>query len=46
VIFDLDGVIVDSEVAWNDARRELTVQSGGTWRAEAEWAMMGMSSME
>jgi len=46
VIFDLDGVIVDSEGAWNDARRELTEQSGGTWRAEAQRAMMGMSSLE
>lgn len=46
VIFDLDGVIVDSEGAWNDARRELTEESGGTWRAEAQRAMMGMSSVE
>ena len=46
MIFDLDGVIVDSEGAWNDARRELTEQSGGTWRAEAQRAMMGMSSLE
>jgi HAD superfamily hydrolase (TIGR01509 family) len=46
VIFDLDGVIVDSEGAWNDARRELTEQSGGTWRADAQRAMMGMSSLE
>jgi HAD superfamily hydrolase (TIGR01509 family) len=46
VIFDLDGVIVDSEGAWNDARRELTEQSGGTWRPDAQRAMMGMSSLE
>src|SRR6185437_8527397 len=46
VIFDLDGVIVDSEGAWNDARRELTEQSGGSWRADAQRAMMGMSSVE
>jgi HAD superfamily hydrolase (TIGR01509 family) len=46
VIFDLDGVIVDSEGAWNDARRELTEQNGGTWRADAQRAMMGMSSLE
>jgi HAD superfamily hydrolase (TIGR01509 family) len=46
VIFDLDGVLVDSEGVWNDARRELTEQSGGTWRADAQRAMMGMSSLE
>jgi len=46
VIFDLDGVIVDSEGAWNDARRQLTEESGGSWRADAQRAMMGMSSVE
>jgi beta-phosphoglucomutase-like phosphatase (HAD superfamily) len=46
VIFDLDGVLVDSEVAWNDARRELVQASGGTWRDDAQRAMMGMSSLE
>jgi len=46
VVFDLDGVLVDSETVWNDARRELTEQSGGTWRDDAQRAMMGMSSVE
>jgi len=46
VIFDLDGVIVDSEGAWNDARRELTEQSGGSWGPDSQRAMMGMSSLE
>jgi len=32
VIFDLDGVIVDSESAWDEARRELVEERGGTWR--------------
>lgn len=46
VIFDLDGVLIDSETAWNDARRDLVEQSGGSWRADAQRAMMGMSSVE
>ena len=46
VIFDLDGVLVDSEVVWNDARRELVEESGGSWRADSQRAMMGMSSVE
>ena len=46
VIFDLDGVLIDSEVVWNDARRELVQASGGTWRDDAQRAMMGMSSVE
>jgi HAD superfamily hydrolase (TIGR01509 family) len=46
VIFDLDGVLVDSETAWDAARHELVDSSGGTWRPEATRAMMGMSSVE
>ena len=46
VVFDLDGVLVDSEAAWNTARRELTERSGGSWLPEAQRAMMGMSSLE
>jgi HAD superfamily hydrolase (TIGR01509 family) len=46
VIFDLDGVLIDSETVWNEARRGLVEQSGGTWRADAQRAMMGMSSVE
>jgi HAD superfamily hydrolase (TIGR01509 family) len=46
VIFDLDGVLIDSETAWDEARRELVRSSGGRWRAEATRAMMGMSSVE
>jgi HAD superfamily hydrolase (TIGR01509 family) len=45
-VFDLDGVLVDSETVWNEARRELVEQTGGTWRADAQRAMMGMSSVE
>ncbi len=46
VIFDLDGVLVDSESLWDDARRQLVEESGGVWKDEAQQAMMGMSSSE
>jgi HAD superfamily hydrolase (TIGR01509 family) len=46
LIFDLDGVIVDSEHLWDEARRELVTQTGGRWTDEATGAMMGMSSTE
>ncbi len=46
VIFDLDGVLIDSETVWNDARRELVEESGGSWSEDAQRAMMGMSSVE
>jgi HAD superfamily hydrolase (TIGR01509 family) len=46
VIFDLDGVLLDSEGVWNEARSELVTDSGGHWRDDAQRAMMGMSSVE
>jgi HAD superfamily hydrolase (TIGR01509 family) len=44
VVFDMDGVIVDSEPLWVRARKELVREAGGRWIAEAETAMMGISS--
>src|SRR4051794_31423426 len=46
VIFDLDGVLLDSEQRWNEAKEGLVREAGGTWRAEAPTVMMGMSSPE
>jgi HAD superfamily hydrolase (TIGR01509 family) len=46
VIFDLDGVLVDSEAVWNNARRDVTLEHGGRWRDDAQRQMMGMSSTE
>jgi HAD superfamily hydrolase (TIGR01509 family) len=46
VIFDLDGVLMDSEQLWNEAKEEVTRSSGGRWRDDAPEAMMGMSSTE
>lgn len=46
VIFDLDGVLLDSEAAWNAARREVALEHGGAWPADAQRTMMGMSSTE
>jgi HAD superfamily hydrolase (TIGR01509 family) len=46
VVFDLDGVIVDSEAVWDDVRRRFTEEEGGRWHEGAQRDMMGMSSME
>src|SRR3712207_4119527 len=46
VIFDLDGVLMDSEQLWNRAKRALVVEAGGRWREDAPTVMMGMSSRE
>jgi HAD superfamily hydrolase (TIGR01509 family) len=46
VVFDLDGVIVDSEHVWDDVREELVRERGGRWHERAQADMMGMSSTE
>jgi len=46
VVLDLDGVLVDSEEAWDQARRELVAERGGEWKEGATHAMLGMSSPE
>jgi len=46
VIFDLDGVLIDSEEVWNDARRQFVIEQGGRWHERAQRDMMGMSSVE
>jgi HAD superfamily hydrolase (TIGR01509 family) len=46
VVFDLDGVLMDSEQLWNRAKEELVRETGGRWREDAPRAMMGMSSRE
>jgi HAD superfamily hydrolase (TIGR01509 family) len=46
VIFDLDGVLLDSESAWVEVKRQFTEESGGHWRESAQWDMLGMSSTE
>lgn len=46
VVFDLDGVLIDSENEWDRARREVAIDTGGRWRDEATRTMMGMSSTE
>ena len=46
VVFDLDGVLVDSESVWDAARRAVVAETGGRWRDDATTAIMGMSSAE
>jgi HAD superfamily hydrolase (TIGR01509 family) len=46
VIFDMDGVLVDSETVWDDVRKRFVEEKGGRWRDGAQRDMMGMSSVE
>jgi HAD superfamily hydrolase (TIGR01509 family) len=46
VVFDMDGVLIDSEQVWDEVRRELARERGRPWPDTATRDMMGMSSPE
>jgi HAD superfamily hydrolase (TIGR01509 family) len=46
VVFDLDGVLIDSEPVWERVRRELVAERGGHWAPDAQRKLMGMSTPE
>ena len=46
VVFDLDGVLVDSEPVWEEVRREVVAAHGGHWAPDAQDRLMGMSTAE
>jgi HAD superfamily hydrolase (TIGR01509 family) len=46
VVFDLDGVLVDSEPVWERVRRRYVADHGGRWRPDTQSRLMGMSTGE
>jgi HAD superfamily hydrolase (TIGR01509 family) len=46
IVFDLDGVLVDSEQLWDEVRRAVVAERGGRWTGEATTVMQGMSTPE
>jgi HAD superfamily hydrolase (TIGR01509 family) len=46
VVFDLDGLLLDTEQVWDEVRESLTRELGGRWHDHAQADMMGMSSKE
>ena len=46
VVFDLDGVILQTEEVWDEVRGRYVVEQGGRYDEEAQRAMMGMSAPE
>jgi HAD superfamily hydrolase (TIGR01509 family) len=46
VVFDLDGVLVDSEPVWERVRRAIVAEYGGRWLPDAQRRLMGMSTGE
>jgi HAD superfamily hydrolase (TIGR01509 family) len=46
VVFDLDGVLLESEQVWSAAKQQLSLEHGGRWTPAAEHEMLGMNSSE
>jgi len=46
VVFDLDGVLIDSEPVWEQVRRAYVAEHGGRWPGDAQDRLMGMSTPE
>ena len=46
VVFDLDGLLIDTEQVWDGVREHLARERGGRWHGRAQQDMMGMSSKE
>jgi HAD superfamily hydrolase (TIGR01509 family) len=46
VIFDLDGVLIDSEPVWERVRRGYVAETGGRWQPDSQQRLMGMSTAE
>jgi hypothetical protein len=46
IVFDLDGVLVQSEEVWDEVREAYVRERGGRYDGEVQRAMMGMSSPE
>jgi beta-phosphoglucomutase-like phosphatase (HAD superfamily) len=46
VIFDMDGLLVDSEPVWDGARRSMADEAGRPWTSDDHRAVMGVSTEE
>ncbi len=46
VVFDLDGVLIDSEPVWEEVRRSFVAEHGGRWQPDSQRRLMGMSTAE
>jgi len=46
IIFDMDGLLVDSEPVWNEARAAMAARHGKPWTQEDHFNVMGVSTAE
>lgn len=44
IVFDMDGVLIDSEVLWRQVREEFAADNGMVWTEEAQRATMGCNT--
>lgn len=46
IIFDMDGILIDSEICWNEARIRMASEYGVEWNLNDHKAVMGVSTHE
>jgi HAD superfamily hydrolase (TIGR01509 family) len=46
IVFDLDGVLIDSEPVWEAVRRAVVAEGGGWWMPDTQRRLMGMGTTE
>ncbi len=46
IVFDMDGVLIDTEPIWEEVRRGYIDELGGRWLSDTQDRLMGMSTAE
>lgn len=46
IIFDMDGLLIDSESVWNSVREAMAAEAGQDWTTDDHRAVMGVSTQE